>query len=141
MLQTWHDLQSVFAAIGGVIGGFLGGIDGFMYTLIAFMIIDYVSGVMVAVSDRSLSSAVGFRGICRKVLILALVGMGNLLDVYVIGTGAVIRTAVIFFFLSNEGLSVLENAGKLGLPIPDKLRNVLAQLRDDEAEGEENGGF
>lgn len=141
MLQTWHDLQIVFAAIGGVIGGFLGGIDGFMYTLIAFMIIDYVSGVMVAVSDRSLSSAVGFRGICRKVLILALVGMGNLLDVYVIGTGAVIRTAVIFFFLSNEGLSVLENAGKLGLPIPDKLRNVLAQLRDDEAEGEENGGF
>ena len=141
MLQTWHDLQIVFAAIGGVIGGFLGGIDGFMYTLIAFMIIDYVSGVMVAVSDRSLSSAVGFRGICRKVLILALVGMRNLLDVYVIGTGAVIRTAVIFFFLSNEGLSVLENAGKLGLPIPDKLRNVLAQLRDDEAEGEENGGF
>ena len=102
-----------------------------MYALIAFVIADYVTGVMCAVSDKRLSSEVGFKGICRKVLIFVLVGMANILDMHVIGTGCVLRTAVLFFYISNEGVSVLENAGHLGLPIPARLLNVLEQLHED----------
>ena len=101
------------------------------------MVADYVTGVMCAVADKKLSSAVGFKGICRKVLILMLVGIANLLDVQVIGTGSVLRTAVIFFYLSNEGVSLLENAARLGLPIPEKLKVVLAQLHDRAIDAEE----
>ncbi len=85
---------------------------------------------MCAISDRELSSGVGFKGICRKVLIFILVGIANILDLQVIGTGSILRTAVIFFYISNEGVSLLENAGHLGLPIPKKLKLVLAQLHD-----------
>lgn len=102
-----------------------------MYALIAFVIADYVTGVMCAVSDKRLSSKVGFKGICRKVLIFVLVGMANILDMHVIGTGCVLRTAVLFFYISNEGVSVLENAGHLGLPVPARLLNVLEQLHED----------
>ena len=115
-------------ALGGTLGWFLGGADGFLYALIAFVVIDYITGMMCAVADRELSSKVGFKGICRKVIIFLLVGVANLLDVYIIGTGSVLRTAVIFFYLSNEGLSLLENGAHLGLPIPEKIKNVLAQL-------------
>lgn len=100
----------------------------FLYALIAFVVIDYITGMMCAVADKKLSSKVGFKGICRKVIIFLLVGVANLLDVYIIGTGSVLRTAVIFFYLSNEGLSLLENGAHLGLPIPEKIKNVLAQL-------------
>ena len=130
MKELWNVTQMTFAAIGGFVGWFLGGFDGFLYTLVAFVAIDYLTGVMCAINDKTLSSAVGFRGICRKVLILMLVGIANLLDVQVIGTGSVLRTAVIFFYLSNEGVSLLENAAHLGLPIPEKLKAVLAQLHD-----------
>lgn len=131
VLETWRTIQLGLAAIGGLIGGFLGGLDGFMYTLIAFVVIDYVTGFMCAIVDHKLSSEVGFRGIFKKICIFLLVGIANLIDVYVIGSGAVLRTAVIFFYLSNEGVSILENVGRLGLPIPEKLRAVLAQLKDD----------
>lgn len=130
MKQIWNGIQIAFSAVGGFIGYFLGGFDGFLYALIAFVVIDYVTGVMCAIEDKSLSSAVGFKGICRKVLIFALVGIGNLLDVYVLGEAGVLRTAVIFFYLSNEGVSLLENAAHLGLPFPDKLKDVLAQLHN-----------
>ena len=123
--------------IGGWLGYFLGGYDGLLYALIVFMVVDYITGVMCAIVDKKLSSAVGFKGICRKVLILMLVGIANLLDVQVIGTGSVLRTAVIFFYLSNEGVSLLENAAHLGLPIPEKLKAVLAQLHDKANEVEE----
>ena len=139
MLQTWRDIQLVITAFGGIIGAFLGSMDGLLYTLIAFIIIDYVTGFFCAIVERDLSSEVGARGIAKKVVILLLVGIANLIDINVIGTGAVVRTAVIFFYLSNEGVSILENAGRLGLPIPSKLKAVLAQLRDD-AEGEESNG-
>ena len=110
-----------------------------MYALIAFVIADYVTGVMCAVSDKQLSSEVGFKGICRKVLIFVLVGMANILDMHVIVTGCVLRTAVLFFYISNEGVSVLENAGHLGLPVPAKLLDVLEQLHEDaEQEGIDN---
>ena len=139
MKEFWNVIQLVFAAVGGWLGYFLGGYDGLLYALVVFMVVDYITGVMCAVSDKKLSSAVGFKGICRKVLILMLVGIANLLDVQVIGTGAVLRTAVIFFYLSNEGVSLLENAAHLGLPIPEKLKAILAQLHDRaESDGDDH---
>lgn len=130
MKQIWAGIQTAFTALGGFIGWFLGGADGFLYALIAFVVIDYITGVFCAIADKSLSSGVGFKGICRKVLIFVLVGIGNIIDVYVLGDSSVLRTAVIFFYLSNEGVSLLENASRLGLPIPDKLKEVLSQLHE-----------
>lgn len=130
MKHIWNGIQIAFSALGGFLGWFLGGADGFLYALIAFVVIDYATGVMCAISDKNLSSEVGFKGICRKVLIFTLVGVGNILDVYVLGEAGVLRTAVIFFYLSNEGVSLLENSAHLGLPIPEKLKDVLAQLHD-----------
>ena len=130
MKEFWTTIQFVFAAIGGWLGYFLGGCDGLLYALLAFTVVDYITGVMCAIVDKNLSSSVGFKGICRKVLIFTLVGIANILDVQVIGSGSVLRTAVIFFYLSNEGVSLLENAAHLGLPIPEKLKDVLEQLHD-----------
>ena len=130
MKEFWNTIQLVFAAVGGWLGWFLGGCDGLLYALLAFVAVDYITGVMCAVADRKLSSAVGFKGIFRKVLIFTLVGVANIVDVQVLGTPGVLRTAVIFFYLSNEGVSMLENAAHLGLPIPEKLKEVLEQLHD-----------
>lgn len=130
MKEFWTTIQVVFAGIGGWLGWFLGGCDGLLYALLAFVVIDYVTGIMCAVVDKKLSSAVGFKGIFKKVLIFALVGIGHILDTRVIGSSSVMRTAVIFFYLSNEGVSLLENAAYLGLPIPQKLKSVLEQLHD-----------
>ena len=133
----WTKLQVAITALGGWLGYFLGGLDGMMTALIVFMTLDYVTGVMCAIADHKLSSAVGFKGICRKVLIFLLVGIANILDVQVIGSGSVLRTAVIFFYISNEGVSLVENAAHLGLPVPDKLKDVLEQLHDrDGKEGQ-----
>lgn len=131
-MSKFHTFQLFFTALGAWVGGLLGGLDGFLYTLIVFVVVDYVTGFMCAVVEKRLSSEVGFRGIFKKVVIFMLVGVGNLLDVHVLGQGAVIRTAVIFFYLSNEGVSILENAGALGLPIPKKLRAILEQLKDED---------
>lgn len=130
MKEFWNTIQLIFAAIGGWLGYFLGGCDGLLYALLAFVIIDYITGVMCAVIDKKLSSEVGFKGIFKKVLIFLLVGVANILDVQVIGTGSVLRTAVIFFYISNEGVSFLENAAHLGLPIPQKVKTVLEQLHE-----------
>jgi toxin secretion/phage lysis holin len=139
MKGFWNMVQFVFSAVGGWLGWFLGGCDGLMYVLIAFVIIDYITGVMCGVADKKLSSGVGFKGICRKVLIFMLVGIANILDMEIIGTGSVLRTAIIFFYISNEGVSLLENAGHLGLPIPQKMKDVLEQLhkRSESDESEE----
>ena len=137
MKEFWNLIQLVFTALGGWLGYFLGGCDGLLVALVVFAVMDYITGVMCAINDHKLSSEVGFRGICRKVIIFMLVGIGHILDVSVIGTGSVLRTAIIFFYLSNEGVSLLENAGHLGLPIPEKLKDVLEQLHDRaEKEGE-----
>ena len=128
MREFWNTIQLIFTAVGGWLGWFLGGSDGLLFALIAFVVIDYITGVMCAISDKKLSSAVGCKGICKKVLIFALVGLGHILDTRVIGAGSVLRTAVIFFYLSNEGISLLENAAHLGLPVPKKLKDVLEQL-------------
>ncbi len=131
-----HD-STYFCRHRRVAGYFLGGCDGLLYALIAFVVVDYITGVMCAIADHSLSSEVGFKGICRKVLIFLLVGIANILDVQVIGTGSVLRTAVVFFYISNEGISLLENAGHLGLPIPKKMKEVLEQLHDRSEKGDE----
>ena len=129
MKVLWTSNQLSFAAIGGFIGWFLGGCDGLLYALLAFVVIDYITGVMCAIENHDLSSEIGFHGICRKVLIFLLVGIANIVDMQLIGNGSVLRTAVIFFYISNEGLSIVENAAVLGLPIPNELRNVLKQIR------------
>ena len=136
MKDFWNVIQLIFSALGGWLGYFLGGCDGLLYTLLAFTAMDYITGIMCAVNDHTLSSEVGFRGICRKVLIFMLVGIANILDADVVGTGSVLRTAVIFFYISNEGVSLLENAAHLGLPVPEKIKTVLEQLHD-RAEKEE----
>lgn len=139
MKEFWNTIQLIFTAIGGWLGWFLGGCDGLLYALIAFVTIDYLSGIMCAIYDKTLSSEVGFKGIAKKVLIFLLVGIGHILDTYVIGNGSVLRTAVIFFYLSNEGVSLVENAAHLGLPVPEKLKDVLEQLhdRDEKEEGKD----
>lgn len=136
MKEFWNTIQLIFTGIGGWLGYFLGGWDGLLYALIAFVAIDYATGVMCAISNHTLSSEVGFKGICRKVLIFLLVGIGSILDAHVIGSGSVLRTAVIFFYISNEGVSILENAARLGLPVPEKIKVVLEQLHDRSAKEE-----
>ena len=133
---VWAKLQMAFSVIGGWLGYFLGGMDGLLTALIVFMAIDYVTGLMCAVADKKLSSSIGFKGICKKVLIILLVGVAHIVDLHVVGTGNALRGAVVCFYLSNEGVSLLENAAHLGLPIPEKLKTVLQQLhnRDDNTE-------
>jgi toxin secretion/phage lysis holin len=130
MKEFWNTIQLIFAAVGGWLGYFLGGCDGLLIALIIFVVCDYITGVLCAIADKKLSSAVGFKGICRKVLIFILVGIANILDIHVLGHEGVLRTAIIFFYISNEGLSLTENAAHLGLPIPGKLKDVLEQLHD-----------
>ncbi|MEG0326826.1 MAG: phage holin family protein [Cellulosilyticaceae bacterium] len=125
------NLQLLFMGIGGFIGSFVGGVDGFMYALIIFVVLDYLTGLMVAILEKQLSSEIGFKGIFKKVLIFILVGAAHIIDYQVLGNGSVIRTAVIFFYISNEGISILENSSKIGLPIPQKLKDILEQLRKD----------
>ena len=138
MKEFWNTIQLVFTAVGGWLGYFLGGCDGLLYTLLAFVILDYLTGVMCAIVDKKLSSQIGFKGIFKKVLIFVLVGVGHLMDMQILGAAGVLRTAVIFFYLSNEGVSLVENAAHLGLPIPAKLKAVLEQLHDrSEKDGEE----
>ena len=142
----WAKVQAAVAAIGGYLGYFVGGVDGLMTALLIFMVLDYITGLMCAIADKQLSSAVGFKGICKKVLILMLVGVAHIVDLHVVGTGDALRSAVVCFYLSNESVSMLENAAHLGLPIPDRMKDVLAQLHgridevdqtDDEKDGEQ----
>ena len=136
----WTKVQIAVTALGGWLGYFLGGMDGLMIALIVLMTLDYVSGVMCAIIDKKLSSAVGFKGICKKVFILMLVGVAHIIDLHVVGTGSALRGAVICFYLSNEGLSLLENAAHVGLPIPDKLKDILSQLHDKERTTDQGDG-
>ena len=135
----WTKVQIAITALGGWLGYFLGGMDGLMIALIVMMTLDYISGVMCAIIDKKLSSAVGFKGICKKVFILMLVGVAHIIDLHVVGTGSALRGAVICFYMSNEGLSLLENAAHIGLPIPDKLRDILTQLHGKERDTTDQG--
>lgn len=134
MKQFVTTMQYVFAAMGGAIGAVLGGFDGFLYALIVFVVVDYITGLMAAVINKEVSSEVGFHGIVKKVVIFCLVAVGHIVDTQIICDGSVVRTAVIFFYLSNEGISILGNATRIGLPVPQKLKNVLEQLKEDDEE-------
>ena len=138
MKDIWNWIQLALSAFGGVVGWFLGGLDGLLYALLTFVVIDYITGVMCAIVDKKLSSKIGFKGIFKKVLIFAMVAIGHIIDINLIGTGSVLRTAVIFFYLSNEGISFLENTAHLGLPIPSKLKAVLEQLHDRAEKEDDN---
>ena len=129
-------VQCAFAAVGGFFGWFVGGLDGMLYALIAFVVVDYITGLMAAGLEKKLSSGVGFRGIFKKVVIFCLVAVGNIIDTYIIQNGSVLRTAVVFFYLSNEGISILENVGRIGLPIPEKVRSVLEQLKEEKSDAD-----
>lgn len=131
-MNTLLNYKLIISSIGGVLGVFLGGMDGLIYALLAFSVIDYVTGIMCAIDKKELSSSVGFKGIARKIIIFSLVGVANILDVYILGHVGVLRAVVIFFYLSNEGISILENTSKLGLPVPEKLQNILQQLNKEE---------
>ena len=131
-MNTLLNYKLIISSIGGILGVFLGGMDGLIYALLAFSVIDYVTGIMYAIDKKELSSSVGFKGIARKIIIFSLVGVANILDVYILGHVGVLRAAVIFFYLSNEGISILENTSKLGLPVPEKLQNILQQLNKEE---------
>lgn len=144
MSKLWNVLSAIFATIGLWLGLFIGPVNGLLIALIVFVITDYITGFASAIVRKELSSSVGFKGLARKVLIFLIVGIANVLDVYVLGANAVLRTAVILFYMANEGLSIIENAGEIGLPIPKKLREVLAQLRkksgEDDNDGQDNDG-
>lgn len=132
-----NSIQGLLAVVGGFLGWFLGELNGLLYALIAFVVVDYITGVLVALLERRLSSEMGFRGILKKVFIFVLVGIGNIIDIYLLKNGSAIRTAVIFFYLSNEGISILENCSNAGLPIPDKLKFVLEQFsKTEKVEGQ-----
>jgi len=130
MKSLWISIEAAIAAIGGVVGWYLGGLDGFLYALIAFVVVDYITGVMCAIVEKKLSSEIGAKGIVKKVAIFLIIGIAHLVDNYVLQTGAALRTAVVFFYMANECLSVLENSVRLGLPVPERLREVLEQLHD-----------
>lgn len=136
MKDTMQTIQALITATGVFVGWFLGGFDGFMYALLAFVVIDYLTGIMVAILEKKLSSEIGFRGIFKKILIFILVGIGNIIDVYIIGNGSAVRTAVIFFYISNEGISIFENIAKIGLPIPEKLKRALEQINTEDKSNE-----
>ena len=116
---------------GAIIGLFLGDVDGLIIALVLFAVVDYVTGVLAGAIEHKLNSEVGFKGITKKVLLFLIVGIANVLDVYVIGSKAVTRTAVCLFYIANEGLSIIENSARIGLPIPQKLKVILEQLKED----------
>lgn len=124
------DIRLWSASIGAVLGNFIGGNDGLLYALIVFVVVDYITGVLCAVLEKNLASSIGFRGIFQKVMIFLLVGIANVLDTKILGAGAMLRSAVIFFYVANEGISIMENAGRMGLPVPEKMKGVFRQLHD-----------
>lgn len=131
MKETWNTIQVGMAALGGFVGWFLGGVDGSLYTLCAFVVVDYITGLLKAIACHKLASHIGAEGITKKVMIFLLIGVAHLLDVEIIGNGNVLRDAVIFFYLSNEGISIIENTIQLGLPVPQKLKDILNQINEN----------
>lgn len=130
MKEIYNTFQIGVAAFGGWFGYMLGGWDSLLYILVAFVVIDYATGVMCAIIEKKLSSEVGFRGIFKKIMIFLLVAIATMIDTKLVGDGAMFRTAVSFFYISNEGVSIVENATRLGLPVPEKLKDILEQIKN-----------
>ena len=131
MVANW--LSIITSAIAGGIEYVLGGLDSLIYALAVFVILDYISGVLMAIQQKKLSSKIGFSGIAKKTMIFVLVALGSTLDQYIFGSGQTIRTMIIIFYLTNEGISILENVTEMGLPIPEKLKNILLNLKSDDS--------
>lgn len=129
-------IDSVAGAVGAVLGFLFGEVNGLFWALIAFMATDYITGVVVAVINKQLSSEVGFKGLAKKLLILVFVSLGHIADMYVLGGTPVAMSAVMLFYIANEGLSIIENAGNLGLPVPKKLKDIMIQLKKESEENE-----
>ena len=127
--EIWSAVQATSAALGAALGYFIGGLDGALYALIAFVIADYVTGVFAAFIRRELSSEVGAKGILKKVTIFIVIGVGNLADIHLLGDGSALRTATIFFYAANELVSLIENCADIGLPVPQVIRDALAQIK------------
>lgn len=127
-------IDSIAGAVGAVLGFMYGEVSGLFWALIAFMATDYITGVVVAAINKQLSSEVGFRGLAKKLMILVFVSLGHIADMYVLGGTPVAMTAVMLFYIANEGLSIIENAGNLGLPVPKKLKDIMAQLKKESEE-------
>lgn len=153
MSKLFNNLSLSFGAIGAFIGALIGGFDGMIKALLVFVVLDYFTGVLVAICKEKLSSEVGFKGILKKVTIFVMVGVANIIDGYVLGGQNITRATVILFYIANEGISICENAGNLGLPLPGGLKKMLVQLKkqtedteilteapeDKETEDENNG--
>lgn len=126
-------IKTTLTFLGGVLGWYIGNVDGFVFALIAFVFIDYVTGVLRAGVEKKISSRVGFKGIAKKLMIFILVGIGHMIDAYLItGANGLLRTAIIFFYISNEGISIIENSVAIGLPVPEKLKDVLLKMKEGE---------
>ena len=133
--MTKFDFKLALGEAGAIIGFFIGGADGLIKALIVFAIVDYITGVAAAAIEHKLNSEIGFKGITKKLLLFCIVGVAHVLDLYVLGTGAVCRSAVVLFYIANEGLSIIENVARCGLPIPEKLKIILEQLKEDSNDG------
>lgn len=133
--MTKFDFKLALGEAGAIIGFFIGGADGLIKALIVFAIVDYITGVAAAAIEHKLNSEIGFKGITKKLLLFCIVGVAHVLDLYVLGTGAVCRSAVVLFYIANEGLSIIENVARCGLPIPDKLKIILEQLKENSNDG------
>lgn len=133
--MTKLDFKLALGEAGAIIGFFIGGADGLIKALIVFAIVDYITGVAAAAIEHKLNSEIGFKGITKKLLLFCIVGVAHILDLYVLGTGAVCRSAVVLFYIANEGLSIIENVARCGLPIPDKLKIILEQLKENSNDG------
>ena len=127
-------IDSIAGAVGAVLGFMYGEVNGLFWALIAFMATDYITGVVVAAINKQLSSEVGFRGLAKKLMILVFVSLGHIADMYVLGGTPVAMSAVMLFYIANEGLSIIENAGNLGLPVPKKLKDIMVQLKKESEE-------
>ena len=123
-------IDSIAGAVGAVLGFMYGEVTGLFWALIAFMALDYITGVIVAVIEKRLSSEVGFRGLAKKFLILVFVAVGHIADTYILGGTPAAMSAVMLFYMANEGISIIENAAALGLPVPKKLTSIMEQIRN-----------
>ena len=133
-----HAIKSISAILCGIAGFLWGEMDGLMVALIAFICMDYITGLIVGIATHKLNSQVGFTGLIKKALILIIVAVAHIIDTQILGgDSSVFRSAACGLYIANEGLSILENCGKLGVPYPKKLREVLEQLRDKKEENED----
>lgn len=134
MKETIMTAKISAGILGGIIGFMFGEVDGFILALVFLVTADYITGFMCALVEKNLSSEVGAKGIAKKVFIFILVAVANIIDTQILKDGAGIRTAVIFYYIANEGLSIVENAARLGLPVPKKLKSALEQLHEEETD-------